>query len=76
MVGPPRVEAVDIGLGIENVGSVRLDRSYEKFSVKWSSKTRFGVRSLSENIGDVQRVASRDISMDCIRAKTWSPERS
>jgi hypothetical protein len=69
MVGPPRVEAVDIGLGIENVGSVRLDRSYEKFSVKWSSKTRFGVRSLSANIGDEQSVASRDVRMDSIRVK-------
>lgn len=76
MARPPRVEAVEIGLGIDNVGSVRLDRSNEKFSTKWSSKTRFGVRSLSENIGDEYRVASRDASMDSITEKTWSPERS
>ena len=76
MVGPPRVEAVDRGLGIEKAVSVKLDRVYEKFSMKWSSKTLFGLRSLSANIGDEQSVASRDVRIDYIRVKTWSPERS
>ena len=74
--GPPRVEAVDRCLGIEKAVSVKLDRVYEKFSMKWSSKTLFGLRSLSANIGDEQRVASREVRMDSIRVKTWSPERS